>query len=294
VPPISARNRAPTVRPRSDGGGARSSRHRGANSDRHSHQAANDALVNILARLDEFRGLSRFTTWAYKFVMFEVSDKVARHAWRRQPPGREEVAFEQLPDSLAPRPGQRLEQQEQLKALSVAIGELTDRQREVFVPIALNEVPIDVIAAQLGSNRNAIYKTLFDARRNLRARMAAAGHPVPEKDGLMTDLRRLGELLRAKDGDAGCTEGEEILDAYVELELAGEDPARVYPGTRSTFRAAPAAAPITTVCSRRPAGLPTSRPSSAPKADRKGRQDASVSAPLGRGRTEPGSRPTWR
>ena len=146
------------------------------------HQAANDALVNILARLDEFRGLSRFTTWACKFVMFEVSGKVARHAWRRQPPGREEVAFEQVPDSLAPRPGQRLAQREQLKALSVAIGGLTDRQREVFVAIALNDVPIDVLAVQLGTNRNAIYKNLFDARRNLRARMAAAGHPVVQED----------------------------------------------------------------------------------------------------------------
>jgi RNA polymerase sigma-70 factor, ECF subfamily len=146
------------------------------------HQAANDALINILAGLDEFQGLSRFTTWAYKFVMFEVSGKVARHAWRRQPPSRQELAFERLPDSSAPRPGDRLERQEQLKALSAAIDELTDRQREVFVAIALNDVPIDVLAIRLGTNRNAIYKTLFDARRNLRARMAAAGHPVREKD----------------------------------------------------------------------------------------------------------------
>lgn len=145
-------------------------------------QAANDALMNILARLDDFRGLSRFTTWAYKFVMFEVSGKVARHAWRRQPPGREEPAVEQLPDSLTPRPGDRLEQQERLQALSHAIGELTERQREVFVAIALNETPIDVLAIRLGANRNAIYKNLFDARRNLRASMAAAGHPVLEKD----------------------------------------------------------------------------------------------------------------
>jgi RNA polymerase sigma-70 factor (ECF subfamily) len=113
--------------------------------------------------------------------MFEVSGKVARHAWRRQPPSREEVLFEQLPDSLAPHPGDRLEQREQLKVLSAAIGDLTERQREVFVAAALNEVPIDVLAAQLGTNRNAIYKNLFDARRNLRASMAAAGHLVPEK-----------------------------------------------------------------------------------------------------------------
>ena len=144
-------------------------------------QAADDALMNILARLDDFRGLSRFTTWAYKFVVFEVSGKVARHAWRRLPPARDEPAFEQLPDSLSPRPGERVERREQLRALSAAIGELTHRQREVFVAVALNEVPIDVLAVQLDTNRNAIYKNLFDARRNLRTRMAAAGHPVGEE-----------------------------------------------------------------------------------------------------------------
>jgi RNA polymerase sigma-70 factor (ECF subfamily) len=145
-------------------------------------QAADDALINVLDRLNDFRGLSRFTTWTYKFVMFEVSAKVARHAWRRQPPSRHELAFERVPDSLAAGPGDQLEQQEQLKALAVAIGELTERQREVFVAIALNDLPIDVLAIRLGTNRNAIYKNLFDARRNLRASMAAAGHPVPERD----------------------------------------------------------------------------------------------------------------
>ncbi len=155
---------------------------RGPEFDDLADQAANDALMNVLARLDHFRGLSRFTTWAYKFVMFEVSSKVARHTWRRQPPGREELLFERLPDSMAPQPGDRLEQHEQLRALSTAIGELTERQREVFVAIALNEMPIDVLAIQLGTNRNAIYKNLFDARRTLRASMAAAGHPVPTAD----------------------------------------------------------------------------------------------------------------
>jgi RNA polymerase sigma-70 factor (ECF subfamily) len=143
-------------------------------------QAADDALVTVLDRLDEFRGLSRFTTWAYKFVMFEVSAKVARHAWRRQSPAADELAWDQLPDPLAQRPEERLEQQARLKVLSHAIRGLTERQREVFVAIALNDVPIDVLAVKLGSTRNAIYKNLFDARRSLRARMAAAGHPVSD------------------------------------------------------------------------------------------------------------------
>jgi RNA polymerase sigma-70 factor (ECF subfamily) len=141
-------------------------------------QAADDALLNVLDRLDQFRGLSRFTTWAYKFVMFEVSAKVARHAWRRQPPDVEEIAWHRLPDSRALRPEEQLEQRAQLDALSHAISELTERQREVFVAVALNEVPIDVLAMKIGTNRNAVYKNLFDARRRLRATMTAAGHPV--------------------------------------------------------------------------------------------------------------------
>jgi RNA polymerase sigma-70 factor, ECF subfamily len=131
--------------------------------DNLAHQAADDALMKVLAKLDEFRGLSRFTTWAYKFVMFEVSGKVARHTWRRQPPRRED-------------------RREQLEALSAAIARLPERQREVFVAIALNELPIDVVAVRLGTNRNAIYKILFDVRRSLRASLAAAGHPLWEAD----------------------------------------------------------------------------------------------------------------
>jgi RNA polymerase sigma-70 factor (ECF subfamily) len=145
-------------------------------------QAADDAVVGILRKLDEFRGLSRFTTWAYKFVIFEVSSKVARHSWQHQAPSSEDLSWEQLPDAIAPLPGTALAQREQLETLSAAIGGLTGRQREVFVAIALNDVPIDVLALRLGSNRNAIYKNLFDARRNLRAALAAAGHPVIERD----------------------------------------------------------------------------------------------------------------
>jgi RNA polymerase sigma-70 factor, ECF subfamily len=143
-------------------------------------QAADDALVNVLRRLDEFRGLSRFTTWAYKFAIFEVSAKVARHAWCRGAPDVAQLEWDQLPDPIALRPEERLEQRAQLDALSLAIGELTERQREVFVAVALNDASIDVLALKLGTNRNAIYKNLFDARRRLRASMAAAGHPVSD------------------------------------------------------------------------------------------------------------------
>jgi RNA polymerase sigma-70 factor (ECF subfamily) len=146
-------------------------------------QCADDATMKIRARIDDFQGLSRFTTWAYKFAIFEVSSKLARHAWHRHPPGVEDLTFDQLPDTLAPKPGEQAERREQLAALTQAIEQdLTPRQREVFVAIALNDVPIDVLAQQLDSNRNAIYKNLFDARRRLRASLAAAGHPVSDEE----------------------------------------------------------------------------------------------------------------
>jgi RNA polymerase sigma-70 factor (ECF subfamily) len=148
------------------------------------HQAANDAVVTIIAKLDDFRGLSRFTTWAYKFAIFQVSSDVARHAWRHQAPTAEELAWDGIADSLAARPGEQVERREQLQALAVAIGELTERQREVFVAVALNDVSIDLLALQLASNRNAVYKNLFDARRKLRACLADAGYPVIEQDAV--------------------------------------------------------------------------------------------------------------
>jgi RNA polymerase sigma-70 factor, ECF subfamily len=143
-------------------------------------QAADDALVSVLDRLDDFEGRSRFTTWAYKFAVFEVSAKVARHAWRRQAPDVEGILWDNLPDPITVAPEEWVEQRGQLDALWRAIGDLTRRQREVFVAVAVHGVPIDVVALELGSNRNAVYKNLFDAKRRLREKMAAAGHPVSD------------------------------------------------------------------------------------------------------------------
>jgi RNA polymerase sigma-70 factor (ECF subfamily) len=143
-------------------------------------QAANDALVSILAKLDEFRGESRFTTWAYKFVMFQVSTKIGRHFWRTGPATLgEPVDPERIADRLATAPDRRAEQRELLGALARALEQdLTEHQRKVFVAIALDDVPVDALAAELGSNRNAVYKALFDARRKLRASLAGAGYAV--------------------------------------------------------------------------------------------------------------------
>jgi RNA polymerase sigma-70 factor (ECF subfamily) len=141
------------------------------------YQAAADALIAITAKLGQFRGESRFTTWAYKFVIFEVSAKIGRHFWRHPGVQLDEEDWDRLPDRFGFDPAQEAEWRDLLAALRRAVDEeLTARQRRVFVAIVLNGVPLDALVIELASNRNAIYKTLFDARRKLRAALAANGY----------------------------------------------------------------------------------------------------------------------
>jgi RNA polymerase sigma-70 factor, ECF subfamily len=141
------------------------------------YQAAADALIAITSKLGQFRGESRFTTWAYKFVMFEVSAKIGRHFWRHPGVRLDAEDWDRLPDRFGFDPAQEAEWRDLLAALRRAVDEeLTTRQRRVFVAIVLNGVPLDALVIELASNRNAIYKTLFDARRKLRAALAANGY----------------------------------------------------------------------------------------------------------------------
>jgi RNA polymerase sigma-70 factor, ECF subfamily len=141
------------------------------------HQAADDALVAVIAKLGQFRGESRFTTWAYKFAVLEVSAKLGRHFWQRPATFLGTDQWERLPDRLHVRPDQLAEQADLLAALRQAVEEhLTDRQRRVFTAIVVDGIPLDALVVQLGSNRNAIYKTMFEARRKLRAALVANGY----------------------------------------------------------------------------------------------------------------------
>jgi len=148
---------------------------RGGDLDDLAQQSANDALLAILGKLGTFRGESRFTTWAYKFALLEVAVKVRRRNWqgREVPIDAEHWAL--LP-STADSPAGETEERELLGAIGRAIdSELSPHQREVLVAVALNGVPIDVLAERLHTTRGALYKTIHDARRKLRAHLAAAG-----------------------------------------------------------------------------------------------------------------------
>jgi RNA polymerase sigma-70 factor, ECF subfamily len=138
-------------------------------------QAADDALMSVLRRLDDFRGESRFTTWAYKFALLEAAVKLRRRAWQGREVPLQPEAWALMPTG-APTPQEDAEHAQVLEALREAIEDvLTPHQRKVLVALALNGVPIDVLAERLGTTRGALYKTLHDARRKLRARLAACG-----------------------------------------------------------------------------------------------------------------------
>jgi RNA polymerase sigma-70 factor (ECF subfamily) len=138
-------------------------------------QAADDALMAVMRKLHTYRGESRFTTWAYKFALLEAAVKVRRRAWHGREVPLEADGWAQLADTRR-SPDADVESSELIAAVCDGIADaLTPHQRNVLVALTLNDVPIDVLADRLGTTRGALYKTLHDARRKLRARLSADG-----------------------------------------------------------------------------------------------------------------------
>jgi RNA polymerase sigma-70 factor (ECF subfamily) len=270
-------------------------------------EIASDTLFAVINKLDSYRGATRFTTWAYGFMINTVSAKLVCRACRPLALTVEDQAWERLADCLSTDPGRSAEVRDVLRALRSGIDRaLTERQRQVFIAVAFNDARIDDLAVQLGSNRSAVYRTLFDARRKLRAHLEAADHRlpiphdrvagevdhqsvqylsgsrarprgldvsavddhraaarpqplrdparrarcarvvskrVPERvDGRqpMTEKVTLNDLLLADPRDLGCQAGFDFIGQYVELGLAGKDPATAYPGLAAHLRCCPA------------------------------------------------------
>jgi RNA polymerase sigma-70 factor (ECF subfamily) len=138
-------------------------------------QAADDALMAVMRKLHTYRGDSRFMTWAYKFALLEAAVKMRKRAWHGHEVPLEADGWAQLADRRG-SPDADAESSELIAAVCDGIAEaLTPHQRTVLVALTLNDVPIDVLADRLGTTRGALYKTLHDARRKLRARLSQDG-----------------------------------------------------------------------------------------------------------------------
>jgi RNA polymerase sigma-70 factor (ECF subfamily) len=151
---------------------------------------AQDALLKILAGLDSFRGESRFTTWAFKIAIHEAFTELRRRRWQN-------ISLQDLvakydegeftPSVLAdrtPSPEQRVTQQMLLEMVRQLIDEeLTDRQRQAMIAAVFGGMPGDEIARRMGTNRNALYKLLHDARQRLQSRLLSKGLSVDDVMG---------------------------------------------------------------------------------------------------------------
>jgi len=141
------------------------------------HQAADDAMLAILAKLADFRGESRFITWAYRFVILEVSAKLGRHYWRHPLVALDAGQWERLPDRFGIDPVRRAEFAGVLAEVRrVVEEELTAHQRRIFVAVVVGQIPRNALAAGLGLQKNAVYKVIFGARRKIRRALVAKGY----------------------------------------------------------------------------------------------------------------------
>jgi RNA polymerase sigma-70 factor (ECF subfamily) len=182
------------------------------------YQAAADATLAVLAKLTRFRGDSRFTTWAYAFVVFEVSAKVSRHFWAQPGARLAPEDWDRLPGRFGFEPEQEAEWRELLVAVRVAVEQrLTAHQRRVFVALVVDDVPMDTLALQLSSTRGALYKALFDARRKVRDALVADGYLSNGPEVRMSGWSSLERFLRTDPSDVGCDEAMALMHQYVEL-----------------------------------------------------------------------------
>ena len=140
-----------------------------------------DALLKILDNLASFRGDSRFTTWAQKIAVHEAFTELRRKRW-------ENISLEEMiaryegdftPSILTdpePSPEEQVTQWRLLETVKrLVVDELTDRQRQAIVAIVFAEMPTEEVARRMGTNRNALYKLMHDARQRLKQRLQAEG-----------------------------------------------------------------------------------------------------------------------
>jgi RNA polymerase sigma-70 factor (ECF subfamily) len=148
--------------------------------------AVQDTLLTVRAKLDTFRNDSRFTTWVHRIAVNALLGRLRQRRWNLRSP---EAVSDAVPDSLneegVPAPERAVLQRELWTLVRQLIeSELTPHQRTILVAHVFHQKPLDLLAAELGTSRDAVYKAIYDARRKLRAALLARGVTVAEAFGI--------------------------------------------------------------------------------------------------------------
>jgi RNA polymerase sigma-70 factor (ECF subfamily) len=158
---------------------------------------AQDALIAVLDHLSEFRGDSKFTTWAYKFAINIAMSTSRRERWKGisldelASSGESDLFEWMLRDTSGEAAPERFAMQAEVQQViqNIIQHELTEKQRQVVSMMVLHEVPLDEVVRHLGTNRNAVYKMLHDARRKLKSGLIAHGFDISETMTLFGSAR---------------------------------------------------------------------------------------------------------
>jgi RNA polymerase sigma-70 factor (ECF subfamily) len=148
--------------------------------------AVQDTLLTVRAKLDTFRNDSRFTTWVHRIAVNALLGRLRQRRWSARLP---ETVSDAVPDSLneedVPAPERAVLQRELWTLVRQLIEvELTPHQRTILLAHVFQQKPLDLLAAELGTSRDAVYKAIYDARRKLRAALLARGVTVVEAVGV--------------------------------------------------------------------------------------------------------------
>jgi RNA polymerase sigma-70 factor (ECF subfamily) len=140
---------------------------------------AQDAVLAIQANLDSFNGRSKFTTWAYRFVINVAASELRRRYYRErlsweEMTERETAAAQSIATSEYYDPETTADRRRFLNELLTIIRtELSERQRFAILAVHFEERSIQETAEHLDTSPNTVYKMLHDARKKIRAQLLA-------------------------------------------------------------------------------------------------------------------------
>lgn len=144
-------------------------------------EVAQETLMNVLKYLDTFEGRSQFTTWVHKIAVRAALTELRRVRWREVPlpemtmEDEADTSYREMPDPQA-NPEEQVLRAEMMKRVNrIIMNELTDKQRQALMAVAMQGMPLEEAARRMGTNRNALYKMMHDARLRLKKRMEREG-----------------------------------------------------------------------------------------------------------------------